>query len=597
AADYIVDFLADKGIKNVFMISGGGVMHIIDAVGRSRRVKFLANLHEQACGFAAEGYARMKNAPGACIVTTGPGGTNALTPLINCWLDSVPVVFVSGQVKTENTIFRHKGLRQFGDQEINIVDMAKPVSKYAVMVTDKSKLKYEMEKAFYTAVSGRPGPVWVDVPLDIQASEFNPDDYEGFIPKAEKKPAIKNKTARIIKKMEMSERPLIIAGQGIRLSGALKSFLRLAEKTGIPVVTSILGKDILPYDHPLCTGLPGIAGQRGANFACANADFILSLGSRLMLRQIGFNYKDFAKAAYKAVVDIDGNEARKKSVSADMPIECDAGIFIEEMLALLKHKKDFGEKYAPWRARCREWHLKYNTAEKKFKNQKKFINSHIFAERFSEMSKPGDVVVTANGTSYIAVLQGYKVKENQRLIYNKASAPMGYGLSAAIGACIANNKRPVYCFENDGSLQMNIQELQTIAGHKIPVKVIVFNNDGYLSIKITQKAFFSDNFTACNPCSGVILPELKKLCSAYGIPYSALSEKRKTESAIKEFMKKKGPAVMEVFMDPWQEFLPKAVSVMRKDGVMEAKPLEDMYPFLERKEFKRNIITDKMKRK
>jgi acetolactate synthase I/II/III large subunit len=589
-ADYIVKFLADEGIHDVFLLSGGGVMHIIDAVGRSDKVRFIANLHEQACGFAAEGYARTKNNLGACIVTTGPGGTNAITPLINCWLDSVPVMFISGQVKIDNTIHVHKNLRQFGDQEINIIDIVKPVSKYSVMITDKKQVKYELEKAAYIAQSGRPGPVWIDVPLDIQSAEYNPKAYKNFIPpKTKKNLQIAKTVARIIKVLEKAQRPLINVGQGVRISGATKEFKELVALLGIPFVTSIVAKDILPYEHPLCIGLPGIAGQRGANFACANSDVFISIGSRLMLRHIGFNYELFAREAYKIIIDIDKNEITKKSISADMSVECDAKIFIEEFIRQIKNKK-IKKSYSAWKKQCAKWHSEFNIIEKQFAEQKKFVNSHLFVERFSEMSSRGDIVVTSNGTSYIAALQAYKVKKEQRLIYNKASAPMGFGLPAAIGACVANRRQPVYCFENDGSLQMNIQELQTIKHYKLPVKMVVFNNDGYLSIKLTQKYYFPDNITACCPRSGVTMPNLEKICKAYGIPYSKVVDKKDIDKAIKKFMNTKNYCVLEVFMDPWQEFLPKVTSVIDKNGCMVSKPLEDMYPFLDRERFKNNMI-------
>jgi len=353
-----------------------------------------------------------------------------------------------------------------------------------------------------------------------------------------------------------------------------------------------VGKDILPYDDELCTGLPGIAGQRGANFACANCDVMLSIGSRLMLRQIGFNYNLFARDAYKIVVDIDENEAKKTSVAAEMPVECDAGEFIKEMIRQIEEKKGLNNDISDWRKKCSIWHLDYNVVEKEFREQKKFINSHYFAEKFSQMSNEGDVLVTSNGTAYIATLQGYRVKKGQRLIYNKASAPMGFGLPAAIGACVAIGKKTVYCFENDGSLQMNIQELQTIKHYKLPVKMVVFNNDGYLSIKLTQKTFFPDNYTACDPSCGVTAPDLKKICRAYELPYLRLENRKDMDKIIKKFIKYKGQVILEVIMDPWQEFLPKVTSVMRADGTMLSKPLEDMYPFLDREEFKRNMIVD-----
>jgi len=593
-SDYVIKFLENIGVTDVFLVSGGGNMHLVDAVGRNKNIRYICNHHEQASAIAVEGYARFKNDIGAAIVTTGPGGTNAITGVAGCWLDSIPAIIISGQVKLQDTIYiNNVGLRQFGDQELNIVDIVKPITKYAVMVTDKREIKYHLQKAVYLAKSGRPGPVWIDIPLDIQGSMIEEDELLSFTPpNKERTSSLDDQINTIIELLKKSERPLIIAGNGIRLSGAVNDLHKLINLLKIPVITSINGKDLVTDEYKYFVGVPGIAGQRGANFAMQNCDLLISIGSRLMLRQIGFNYATFARGAKKIVVDIDNEELLKDSIQVDIPICADAKEFLSEFYkGLLKQGIDLSG-IDQWRQKCIDWNGKYNVIENCHINQKRYINSYCFINQLSTHFSFEDHIVTSNGTAYISTLQALKLKQGQRLIYNKALASMGYGLPAAIGACIANNRKEIFCFENDGSLQMNIQELQTVVHYKLPIKMVVFNNDGYLSIKITQSNYFPDNITACNPSSGVSCPNLEKISNAYGIPFIRISKESEINQKLNKFFEQSGACICEVMMDPWQQMLPKASSMKTPEGKMISKPIEDMYPFLSREEFYENMIVE-----
>ncbi len=593
-ADYIFEFVAKLGVRDVFLISGGGAMHLVDAAGRNKKVRFWCNHHEQASAMAAEGYARRRGGLGVAVVTSGPGGTNTLTGLAGSWLDSVPVLFISGQVKLADTVATNPGLRQFGDQELNIVDVVKPVTKYAAMVDDKNDIRYHLEKAVFLAQEGRPGPVWIDVPLDIQASDVSADSLRPFRPpRAARNGRLDGAVRKVCQALKRAQRPLLILGQGIRLAGAENKAKALADLAGVPVVTSILGKDLLAWDHPLNMGTPGIAGQRGANLVVQNCDFLLAIGSRLMLRQIGFDYGQFAPHARKAVVDIDPKELDKKSVQPEIAIQADAGEFMDALMAMLR-----GTTAAPlvdpaWLGYCRKMKAEHNGPDPwHLAQDKKWVNSYVFIDRLSEKI-PRDVpVVTANGTAYISTLQTFKQKPGQRLIYNKACASMGYGLPAAIGVCIAGGARPVVCLENDGSLQMNLQELQTVAHHRLPLKLVVFNNDGYLSIKLTQKSYFPDNICASTPQTGISFPDLKKIAGAYGIPYLRLARYGEMDAKIAALLAARGPVILEVMMDPWQMMVPKAVSKKLPDGRMVSRPLQDMFPLLGRAQLRKSMFKE-----
>lgn len=590
-SDYVVSFVEKLGVKDVFMVSGGGCMHLVDSIGRNKNIRYICNHHEQASAIAVEGYARMKNDIGVAFVTTGPGGTNAITGVAGCWLDSIPALIISGQVKLETTIIDSPGLRQLGDQEINIIDVVKPITKYAVMVTDKNKIRYHLEKALYLAREGRPGPVWVDIPLDIQAAVINEEDLDAFIPPIqEEKRAVDFQIGQIVDLLKKAKRPLIIAGNGVRLAKGEKDLADLLEQLQIPAITAILGTDLITEDYPYYVGTSGIMGQRAANFAMQNCDLLISIGSRLMLRQISYNYEAFAREAIKVVVDADPAELNKKTVNPQIPVNCDAKVFIDKLKLKIKETEGFSVNCDDWNKKCVTWRENYPVVLPQYKDEKDYVNYYYFVEKLGEKLTTNDHIITTNGTAYVCTFQAIKLKQGQRLIGNAGLASMGYGLPAAIGACVANNRESVICIENDGSLQMNIQELQTMVHHKFPIKLFVVNNEGYLSIKITQRTYFPDNITAADPGSGVSCPDLMKIAAAYGIPAVRINDHDELDEKLEWVLNNQGPVICEIMMPPFMEMIPKVTSIRTPDGKMISKPLEDMHPFLPREEFYENMI-------
>jgi len=593
-SDYIINTLLDHGIKHVFMISGGGAMHLVDSLGKNKKLSYLCPHHEQAAAIAAEGYSRTSGKMGVVVVTSGPGGTNTITGVIGQWLDSVPCLYLSGQVKQETTIapYPKLGLRQLGDQEINIVDIVRPVTKYAVMVRDPKTIRYYLEKAIYLATHGRPGPVWLDIPLDVQGAMINPKTLKGYDNKEDEikfdKTKLRSQVKEVIKLLKKAKRPVILAGQGIRISGAHKLFLKIIDRLGIPVLTSFCGYDLVPSDHPLFVGRPGTVGTRSGNFALQNSDVLLCIGTRNNIRQISYNWDFLAREAKKIIVDIDPAELKKPTVKPDVAINADAKDFLEELVHHLnKGKLPNWSKWIKW---CMNRKEKYPVVLKKYWKTEKPVNPYCFLDALTNRMKEGDVMVTGDGTACVAPFQAGIVKKDQRVFWNSGCASMGYDLPASIGACIANNKRPVICLAGDGSLQMNIQELQTVASHKLPIKLFVLNNNGYLSIRQTQDTFFKGRHVACDPQSGVTFPDILKVAKAYGIPALRIDNQKSMSGQIRRILGQKGPVVCEVLLDPKQIFMPKVASEKKPDGRIISKPLEDMYPFLDRKEFKKNMV-------
>lgn len=594
-SDYVVSWLEEKGVKDVFMISGGGIMHLVDSVGRAKKLKYVCNHHEQASAIAAEAYARL-NGMGVCVVTTGPGGTNTLTGIAGAWLDSIPMLAIAGQVNVKTTVAgtNSKGLRQLGDQELNLVDIAKPITKYAVTVQDPLEIRYHLEKAFFLAKSGRPGPVWVEIPLDVQGVFIDPKRLKTFIPPEDRnarsnKEHLEKLVSKVIKKLRSSERPVFFAGNGIRISGAEKEFLAVTKLLGIPVLSSFAGYDLIPSSHPLYMGRASTVSQRAANFIIQNADFLLTVGSRLNLRIVTYNYRAFAREAFKVVVDIDKAELRKPTIKPDIAVNFDAKDFLREMISQLE-KEPIKRGISDWMAYCRRLNKKYPIVLPKYWKEKKYVNSYCFTDRLSEHLKPNDIIVLADGTACTCTYQTFKVKEGQRIIVNSGCAAMGYGFPASIGACFAHGKKPVVCIEGDGSLQLNIQELQTVKHYDLPIKLFVYNNDGYLSIKITQDTYMAGRHVASDAKSGVSCPDLMKVARAYGIKAVRMRNNKEIDARIKEVLAYKGPVVCEVMMDPNQPLTPKLTADRRPDGSILAKPLEDLYPFLPREEFMENMF-------
>lgn len=587
-SDFIAKFLAehvDTG-KTVFMVSGGGNMHLIDSLGKQEGLEFVCNHHEQACTIAAEGYARVTNEIGIAYVTTGPGGTNAITGVYGAWVDSIPTLTISGQVKFETTITSEPNLnlRQLGDQEINIIDLVKPITKYAVMIDNKNSIKYHLKKAVYEAKSGRPGPVWLDIPLDIQGAmvdENELDDYE--IPKiAEYNMQINS----VIEALQNAKRPVIIAGNGIRLSNAKEDLKALIEQLNIPIVTSISGIDLIHTQHKLFFGRPGILGERAANFIVQNSDLVIVLGTRLNLRHLSFNWEFFAREAKKIMIDIDENELNKRTFIPDLKINADVGEFIKLLLNNKLEKLDIGN----WIDYCNRIKKSYPVVTSEQISRTDYVSSYYFPTLLSDKLPKNTVVVTGNGIAYTSTYQTYSVREGDRVFANLGCASMGYDLPAAIGACVANNYNSVICLTGDGSIQMNLQELQTIIHYKLPIKIFMYNNNGYLSIRITQTAYFNKNFVGESPISGVTIPDMKKLAEVYGFKVFQIKTNMEAEEKLDSILSCEGPVFCEIMLDPIEEIAPKVASYKKPDGTMVSKPLEDLAPFLPRDEFEKNMI-------
>lgn len=586
-SDFIFQYLVERyNVRHCFLVTGGGAMHLNDSIGRTKGLTYICNHHEQASAIAGEGYYRASGQLAVTCVTTGPGGTNAITGVLGQWLDSIPALYISGQVKQQTTIEAcpHLPLRQLGDQEADIKAMVRPITKYCTTITDVRDVKYEIDKAIAIALDGRPGPVWLDVPLDIQGAmadeacfrEFDP----GELPDPIDHPTVEAQLEQLFKLIEQARAPLIYVGNGVRLAKREEQFITLAEQLQIPVVTAISGSDIIWHDHPLCYGKPGICGDRIGNIMVQNADLLIIMGTRLSIRQVSYAYDLFAPKAYKVMIDADAAEMEKPTLAIDLKIHAGLAEAIDRMLEMAGNGATPG--FAAWRNWGRALEAKLPTLFDDNPDCEGYANSYRFAgELFAQLSG-GDVVVTGNGTAYTCTYQAMKVKKGVRVFANQGCAAMGYGLPAAIGACMANGKGRTVCVTGDGSIQMNLQELQTLVTYKLPLKLFVLENESYLAIKTTQQAFFQGRFTGSNPASGVVCPDLSKIAAAYGIPYISISRNgRPLQDAIRQTLGTQGPVICEVHMHPEQTLYPKSASFMDKEtGRMSSAPLDKMAPFM-----------------
>lgn len=588
-ADYIADFFAENNITDVFTVTGGGAMHLNDAFGHHSKLRCVYNHHEQACAIAAEGYARYSSKIAAVCVTTGPGGVNALNGVLGGWLDSVPMFVVSGQVKFSTTIKAapNLALRQLGDQEFNIVDCVKTMTKFAAMVTQPEDIAYYCQKALYIATHGRKGPVWLDVPLNVQAALVETDNLRGYDPAEDAEelpPAFDEKTAaEILKKIQAARRPVVLAGEGVRFSGAYEKFLELVEKLGVPVVTAWNAHDLLWDEHPLYCGRPGTVGTRGGNFAVQYSDLLLVLGCRLNIRQISYNWENFASAAYKIMVDIDPAELQKPTLKIDMPVHADAKDAIE-LLAKLASNDGRHKKWLDW---CRATNARFPACLPSYLQKEKPLNPYAFMDILFKQLEPGDAVVTSNGSACVISFQAAVIKKGQRLFTNSGCASMGYGLPAALGVALARGKeKRTLCIEGDGSLMMNLQELQTLVYNGFNLKLFVINNNGYHSIRQTQTNLFSPPLVGVCDGNGLSFPDFEKLSQAFGLSYHKIDSLSCVKEKIQAALDSQGPAFIEVLVDPEQFFSPKLSSKKLPDGSMVSPSLEDMYPFLPEEEMK-----------
>ncbi len=601
-ADYVMSFLAERGVEHAFLVTGGGAMHLNDAVGREKRLRWVCCHHEQACAIAAESYARLSGRVALVNVTTGPGGVNALNGVYGAWVDSIPMFVVSGQVKRE-TIAGNTGLplRQLGDQEIDIVAMARSVTKYAVCVQDPATIRYHLEKAWHLATTGRPGPVWIDVPIDVQAAPIEPAKLEGFSAEAEgggrplALPAEAGRTTgdaldaevrEVAARLARAERPVLLAGAGVRLAGARDLLLRVAEKLGVPLTTGWNAHDLVPNAHPCYAGRPGSMGDRQGNFTVQNADLLLVLGSRLNVRQISYNWKTFARGAYRVMVDVDTAELRKPTLAVDRPIHADVREFLERLERAVPDRAE--PRHAAWMEWCRERGRRYPVVLAEYERAP-LLNPYVFMRDLFEALPEDAVVVTGDGTACVVSFQAGRIKSGTRLYTNSGCASMGYDLPAAIGAHVASG-RPVFCLAGDGSVMMNLQELQTIAGRRLPVRIFVLNNDGYSSIRQTQRNYFPGNPIGIGPDSGVSFPDFVRLAEALGIPARRCAARADLAGSLDFALRADGPALVEVVLDPDAPFAPKLASRALPDGRMVSPALEDMAPFLSREELAENLL-------
>ncbi len=589
-SDFVANFLAEHNdtAKTIFMVSGGGNMHLIDSLGRNEKLAYICNHHEQACTFAAEGFARVSNKIGIAYVTTGPGGTNAITGVYSAWVDSIPTLTISGQVKFETTIASQPELhlRQLGDQEGNIIAMVKPITKYAVMITDKNSIRYHLQRAVYEAKDGRAGPVWLDIPLDIQGAMVDEADLMEFVPPEAHK--YDTKIDDVIELLKNAQRPVIIAGNGIVLADAREDFLTLIEKLKIPVVSSFARYDILLDDHPLMFGRFGTIGHRSSNFIVQNSDLVIAIGARLNIRAISYNWDYFARDAKKVVVDIDVAELDKHTLSVDIKICADAKVFITQLSKSISKIKL--PVYDGWTKRCKKYRMDFPTITEERMNGKDFVDSYFFFHTLSKIAHENEIFVFANATASVSSYQSLVTKGKQQIIENSGCAAMGYDLPAAIGACIANNKKSIICVTGEGSLQMNLQELQTIIHYRLPIKLFVLNNNGYSSIRNTQNNFFDGFRVGSDVQSGVSFPDIQKISMAYGFQTFKIENQEWLLEKLQEIYANENSFICEVMIDPNEKMEPKLSSEVKLDGKIVSKPLEDMYPFLDRKLFHENML-------
>ncbi|MEW5904768.1 MAG: thiamine pyrophosphate-binding protein [Pseudomonadota bacterium] len=600
-SEFIADYLAQRGVRHVFLVTGGGAMFLNDAFGFHPDLQVICNHHEQASAIAAEGYARLSGMPGIVNVTTGPGGINALNGVFGAWTDSIPMLVISGQVKRETCMAgKHlPGLRQLGDQEADIVAMARPITKYCETVLDPTDIAWHLDRAWHLATSGRPGPCWLDIPIDVQAAQIEPETLRRYLPSQEEawsETVVAQHCRFILERIAQAKRPVIMAGTGIRAGNALAEFEAVIQALGLPVVTAWT-HDLIASDDPLFCGRPGTIGTRAGNFTVQNADLLIVFGSRLNIRQTSYNWAAFARQAEVIQVDIDPAELTKPTYRPDHAIHCDIKPLLGTLQRLLPESGHNSLKYRTWLAWCRQRMQDYPVVTPPQREMKdELINPYHFVEKLFERLSEQDIVACANAAACIVPFQVAQLKRGQRLFSNSGSASMGYDLPAAIGAYfgatrVRGKQERIICLAGDGSLQMNIQELQTVAHHNLPIKIFVLNNRGYLSIRSSQGNFFK-RMVGESPENGVSFPDYVKVAVAYGIPATRLTAKDFPQR-VDDVLRASGPQLCEVMLDETQGFEPRMSSRQLPDGTIVSPSLEDMYPFLDREELKRNMIDTK----
>ena len=585
-ADFVIQFLEKKKINTAFTVSGGGSIFLCDALYKAKKIKYIACHHEQAVAYAVESYSRARNKPGAAIVTTGPGGTNTASGVACCWIDSVPAIFISGQVYLNQTI-GNSGLRQIGVQEFDIVNMVKSCTKYAVMIKKAEDIKYHLEKAYYISTEGRPGPVWIDIPANIQNAEINLKKLKSYVPlkKNNKNILLDNKIKKIAKLFLKYDRPMLHIGHGVKISKGEKYLRKIINRHHIPFALTWNASDLIESNHPSYIGRPGAFAERGSNFITQNCNLYISVGTRLPFMVTGYNSQDFARKAKKIMVDIDNIEIKKSSVNLYEGINCDASYFLKKLFKYLPKKINLSNS---WLQYCKSIRKKYPIVLDKFKKQKKYVNSYHFVDILSDVLNKKDVIVTDMGLSFVGTHQTFKIKKGQKLYTNSGHAPMGWGLPAAVGACYATNKRRITCLVGEGGFQMNIQELATVMHNKLPIKIFIYNNGGYLTIKQTQQLGFKSRIMGSNSKSGLSFPNYEKIAQSHKIKYIKIENNKNLRQKINKVMAGNKPVICELKLDHNQEQMPKAINKRISGGKSIPTNLEDMYPFLSREELNAN---------
>lgn len=598
-ADYAADFLADHGVTDVFSVVGGGAMHLNDALGHNGRLRVTYNHHEQACAMAAEAYARLENRIAAVCVTSGPGGTNAITGVLGGWLDSLPMFILSGQVRYDTTarfalLCTGTPLRAMGDQEYDITKAVSALTKYAVMIEDPKTIRYHLERAWHLAVTGRPGPVWIDIPVNYQGMAIETEELTGYDPAeddAKLPPPVREETVQaVLEKIRGAKRPVFHAGYGIRLSGGYSAFRRVMEKLHIPVVTYWNAIDLIEDDHPLYCGRAGNMGDRPGNWAIQNADLILAVGTRISIRQVGYNWKTWARAAEVIQVDIDPAELKKPTLHVEMPVWADAKDFLEKLDAAAEKEVSQAQ---DWRETCARWKKEYPAVLPRQQEESgKGANVYAFIRHLSSQLPENSLTAVSNGACCVAGHQAYVIQKGSRFANNSAVASMGYGLPAAIGTCIGGGRRDTVCLEGDGSIMMNLQELQTIATNRLPIRIFLINNRGYHSIRITQTNLFGNHTkVGIGPESGDLgFPDFGKIAEAFGLPYLRAESNAQMKETVRQALAMEGPLLCEIVTDTEQVWEPKSSAKRLPDGTLVSPPLEDLAPFLPREELEKQMF-------
>lgn len=595
-ADYVADFLVAHGVTDCFSVVGGGAMHLNDALGHKEGLKVTYNHHEQACAIAAEAYARIDNRIAAVCVTTGPGGTNALTGVLGGWLDSIPMYIISGQVRYDTTArfaLQYTGtpLRSMGDQEYDIVKSVTPMTKYAVMIEDPMQIRYALEKAWHLATTGRPGPVWIDIPVNFQGGFVETDDLLGYDPTEDDAllppPVGGDMIQKVLSAITQAERPVIHAGYGIRLSQGYNVFRSVIDKLNIPVVTYWNAIDLIEDDHPLYVGRAGNMGDRPGNWAIQNADLVIAIGTRISIRQVGYNWTTWARAAKVIMVDIDQAELKKPTLHVDLPIWADAKDFLTQLDRAITNTPVFTNSI--WLEACQNWKKNYPVVQpRQWEENGTTANVYAFVRYMSQHLPEQSLTAVSNGACCVVGHQTYVIKKGSRFANNSAVASMGYGLPAAIGTCIADRRRETICLEGDGSIMMNLQELQTIITNRLPIKIFLINNSGYHSIRITQSNLFSEHCkVGIGEESGDLsFPDFHKIAEAFGYPYYEAHSNAQMKQVVNQVLDLEGPVFCEIFTDTEQRWEPKSNTKRLEDGTLVSPPLEDLAPFLPREELR-----------